>query len=162
MEITKCSSRWSEPKPKSWRTHAEDFEKSIHEDDDEMIELAKRIEMSATPGDKSPPTRARKLNIRETHQYDDYGGALFTEEERELLGTSACCSTPVAARTDTKQTQSSSRKTPKDPSFEANSRCQSWTALPWPAFPTRVLFALASESAKLSTPAVMLCETIGV
>lgn len=120
-------------KPRKLRSDYDDFEKSIHEDDEnEMIELGKRIEKSVTSGGKSPPTRARKLNIRETHQYDDYGRALFTEEERELLGMSACCNT-APATTDTKQIQSSFRKMLESPLFAANSRCRSWTVLPCPA-----------------------------
>jgi hypothetical protein len=63
------------------------FEDSLDLDDDEMIELSKRVESAAHPG-KSPPSRARKLNIRDTHEHDDYGGALLSEEERKLLGTS--------------------------------------------------------------------------
>lgn len=67
----------------------EEFGDSIDEDDDEMIELAKRIEKTAQPG-QSPPSRARKLNIRDTHEHDDYGGALLSEEERKLLGMNFC------------------------------------------------------------------------
>ena len=74
------------------------------DDEDEMIELAKRIEKSAGSKETSPPARARKFNIRETHEYDNYGGALFTEEERELLGTSVHGSIS-AATTDATQTQ---------------------------------------------------------
>jgi hypothetical protein len=62
------------------------FEDSLDLDDDEMIELSKRVESNARPG-RSPPSRARKLNIRDTHEHDDYGGALLSEEERKLLGT---------------------------------------------------------------------------
>lgn len=62
-----------------------DFWDSFDEEDEEIIELAKRIEKS-TQTDKSPPARARKLNIRDTHEHDDYGGALLSEEERKLLG----------------------------------------------------------------------------
>lgn len=65
-----------------------DFGDSFDEKDEEIIELAKRIEKSAQT-EKSPPARARKLNIRDTHEHDDYGGALLSEEERKLLGTSA-------------------------------------------------------------------------
>ena len=54
-------------------------------DDEEIIELTKKIEKSAQV-EKSPPSRARKLNIRDTHEHDDYGGALLPEEERNLLG----------------------------------------------------------------------------
>lgn len=64
-----------------------DFGDSFDEEDEEIIELTKRIEKSAQT-EKSPPLRARKLNIRDTHEHDDYGGALLTEEERKLLGTS--------------------------------------------------------------------------
>jgi hypothetical protein len=74
---------------KTLRADSGDLEESIHEDDDkELVELAKRIERSTRREGASPPARARKFNIRETHEYDDYGGALFTEEERELLGES--------------------------------------------------------------------------
>jgi hypothetical protein len=62
-----------------------DYGDSLDEDDEEIIELAKNIEKSAQMN-KSPPTRARKLNIRDTHEHDDYGGALLSEEERKLLG----------------------------------------------------------------------------
>lgn len=65
----------------------EDFGDSFDEEDEEIIELTKRIEKSAQT-EKSPPSRARKLNIRDTHEHDDYGGALLSEEERKLLGTS--------------------------------------------------------------------------
>jgi hypothetical protein len=152
-------------KHKTIRTETEDLAISIHDDDgdyddDDMIELAKRVEKSAGSKETSPPARARKFNIRETHEYDDYGGALFTEEERELLGTSTYRSTS-AATTNVKQTRLSSRKVPEDPSSAANSQCPSWTAHLCTAYPTQALFALASELAKLSTLAVMLYETIG-
>ena len=65
-----------------------DFGDSFDEEDEEIIELAKRIEKSAQT-EKSPPSRARKLNIRDTHEHDDYGGALLSEEERKLLGTNS-------------------------------------------------------------------------
>jgi hypothetical protein len=65
-----------------------DFGESFDEEDEEIIELAKRIEKTAQT-EKSPPSRARKLNIRDTHEHDDYGGALLTEEERKLLGMSS-------------------------------------------------------------------------
>jgi hypothetical protein len=107
VEAVKRSSRL--PKPNTIRTETGDLGSSIHEDDgdeddDDMIELAKRIEKFAGSKETSPPARARKFNIRETHEYDDYGGALFTEEERELLGTSAYCSVS-AATTNAIQTQ---------------------------------------------------------
>jgi hypothetical protein len=70
------------------QSDAGDYGDSLDEDDEEMIELAKRVEVS-TQMDKSPPSRARKLNIRDTHEHDDYGGALLSEEERKLLGTSS-------------------------------------------------------------------------
>lgn len=54
-------------------------------DEDELIELAKRVEKSTTSR-KTPPSREWKLNIREVNSNEDYGGALFTEEERRLLG----------------------------------------------------------------------------
>ena len=60
---------------------------SLDVDDEEIIELTKKIEKSAQM-EKSPPSRARKLNIRDTHEHDDYGGALLSEEERKLLGMS--------------------------------------------------------------------------
>jgi hypothetical protein len=62
------------------------FEDALDLDDDEMIKLSKRVENTAQPG-KSAPSRARRLNIRDTHEHDDYGGALLSEEERKLLGT---------------------------------------------------------------------------
>lgn len=62
-----------------------DYGDPLDEDDEEIIKLAKRVEKSAQTG-KSPPSRARKLNIRDTHEHDDYGGALLYEEERKLLG----------------------------------------------------------------------------
>lgn len=71
------------------RSTSDDFGSPIDENDDELIDLARRVEDHAnkeTPW-KSPPSRARKLNIRDTHAHDDYGGALLTEEERKLLGT---------------------------------------------------------------------------
>jgi hypothetical protein len=70
------------------QSDAGDYGDSLDEDDVEVIELAKRVEVS-TQMDNSPPSRARKLNIRDTHEHDDYGGALLSEEERKLLGTSS-------------------------------------------------------------------------
>lgn len=72
------------------RSTSDDFGAPIDENDDELIELARRVEDRANSETswKSPPSRARKLNIRDTHAHDDYGGALLTEEERKLLGTS--------------------------------------------------------------------------
>ena len=64
-----------------------DYGDSLDEDDEEVIELTKHIEKAAHM-EKSPPARARKLNIRDTHEHDDYGGALLSEEERKLLGMS--------------------------------------------------------------------------
>jgi hypothetical protein len=166
-EISERSSH--RPKLKTLPTDSEDFDSPVHEidedddeddDEDEMIELAKRIEQSAGSKETSPPARAHKFNIRETHEYDNYGGALFTEEERELLGTSTYRDTH-AATTNVRQTQSSSRKMLEDPSFAANSPCPSWTALPCPVCPTQALSAPASGSVKLSTPDVMLYATIG-
>ena len=109
-EVEKRSSRRSKAKTlPAFQGDAGDFEIPVHEDDedddeDEMIELAKRIEKSAGSKETSPPTRARKFNIRETHEYDNYGGALFTEEKRELLGTSVHGSIS-ASTTDATQTQ---------------------------------------------------------
>jgi hypothetical protein len=161
MEAFKRSTRRS--KPNTIRTESEEFGSSIHEDDgdedeDDMTELAKRIEKSAGSKETSLPARARKFNIRETHEYDDYGGALFTEEERELLGTSAYCST-FAATTNARQIPSSSRKMLEDLSFAANSQCPSWTVLPCPVYLTQALSAHVSESVKLSTLAAMLYAT---
>ena len=65
-----------------------DFGDSFDIEDEEIIELAKRVEKSAQ-ADKSPPSRARNLNIHDTHDHDDYGGALLSEEERRLLGSSS-------------------------------------------------------------------------
>lgn len=65
-----------------------DFGEPFDEEDEEIIELAERIEKSAQTA-KSPPSRAHKLNIRDTHEHDDYGGALLSVEERKLLGTSS-------------------------------------------------------------------------
>jgi hypothetical protein len=148
------------------RTETEDLAISIHDDngdydDDDMIELAKRVEKSAGSKETSPPARARKFNTRETHEYDDYGGALFTEEERELLGTSAYYSVS-ATTTNVRQTQLSSRKMPGDPLSAANSQCPSWTALLCPVYPTQALSALVSELGRLSTPVVMPFATIGL
>lgn len=67
------------------QSNSGDYGDSLDEDDAEIIELTKNIEESAQI-DKSSPTRARKLNIRDTHEHDDYGGALLPEEERKLLG----------------------------------------------------------------------------
>lgn len=152
------------PKHNTIRTESEDLAISIYEsdgdyDDDDMIELSKRIKKSAGSKETTPPARARKFNIRETHEYDDYGGALFTEEERELLGTSTYSSTS-AATTNIRQTQSSSRKMPRDPSSAASFQCPSWTALLCPVYPTQALSALASELAKLSILDAMPCATI--
>lgn len=69
------------------RSDSGNFGEPIDEDDDEVIEMTKRAERSIRSG-QSPPARARKLNIRDTHAHDDYGGALLTDEERKLLGTS--------------------------------------------------------------------------
>lgn len=65
-----------------------DYGDSLDVDDEEIIELTKNVKKTAQM-DKPPPTRARKLNIRDTHVHDDYGGALLTEEERKLLGMRA-------------------------------------------------------------------------
>jgi hypothetical protein len=160
-EISERSSHRS--KLKTLPTDSEDFDSPVHEndeDEDEMIELAKRIEKSAGSKETSPPARARKFNIRETHEYDDYGGALFTEEERELLGTSPYYNVSTAT-TNVRKTQLSSPKILEDPSFAADSPCPSWTALPCPVYPTQALCAPASGSVKLSTPDVMLYATIG-
>lgn len=53
-------------------------------DEDEMIELTKIVEESTRPR-KPPTSRDWKLNVRQVHQNEDYGGALFSKEERNLL-----------------------------------------------------------------------------
>jgi hypothetical protein len=151
VEAVKRSSRL--PKPNAIQTESEDLGSSIHEDDgdeddDDMIELAKRIEKSAGSKEMSPPARARKFNIREAHEHDDYGGALFTEEERELLGTSTYRSTSTAT-TNVKQIRSSSRKMLGDLLSAANFPCPSRTAPPCLVYPTLAPSALASELVKL-------------
>lgn len=84
------------------------FGGSFDEEDEEIIELAKTIEKSAQTV-KSPPSRARKLNIRDTHEHDDYGGALLSEEERKLLGMSPVLSLASYVLTLNRRHQSSSR-----------------------------------------------------
>ena len=72
------------------RSTSNDFGPPIEEDNDEVVELMRRAEDYARKENplKSPPSRARKLNVRETHAHDNYGGALLSEEERKLLGAS--------------------------------------------------------------------------
>lgn len=97
-----------------------DFGESFDEEDEEIIELAKRIEKSAQT-DKSPPSRARKLNIRDTHEHDDYGGALLTEEERKLLGTSSGLWARLRALTIDRRHQSSARCAQTDNACQVSS-----------------------------------------
>lgn len=54
-------------------------------DEDEMIELTKRVEEESTRSRKPQTPRDWKLNVREVDQNEDYGGALFSKEERNLL-----------------------------------------------------------------------------
>jgi hypothetical protein len=88
----------------------EEFANCIEEelDEDDVIGLSKRVKLAAR-GKKSPPSRARKLNIRDTHAHDDYGGALLSDEEMKLLGMSLL---PWVRRlADTRQTLSRYHKT---------------------------------------------------
>jgi hypothetical protein len=57
-------------------------------DDDletELIELTDNIEQSAEAV-RTPPARDRKQNMRDVHEHEDYGGALFSVDEKALLG----------------------------------------------------------------------------
>jgi hypothetical protein len=58
------------------------------EDDDEAIieHITRGAEEAAIHRSPTPPTRQWKLNMREVDENEDYGGALFSEAERQILG----------------------------------------------------------------------------
>lgn len=72
------------------RTDSGDYGELSDGADNELIELTKRIETSDKSGERLP-SRERRLNIRDVDEHEDYGGALLTEEDRKLLGTSSLC-----------------------------------------------------------------------
>lgn len=59
-----------------------DFEIFDEEADSELLALTKQAE-SSTAAERS---RGWKQNMRDVHEEEDYGGALFDDEERLLLG----------------------------------------------------------------------------
>lgn len=69
------------------RTNSEEFGCPIDESDDDSVELVKRVNKLEMIR-KYPSLRERRLNIRDVDENEDYGGALFTVEERRLLGIS--------------------------------------------------------------------------
>lgn len=71
---------------------ADYFGEYSDEDEEELIELANKVENrtsieKSNKPTKSPPSRDWKLNVREVHENEDYGGALLSKEERNLLGS---------------------------------------------------------------------------
>ena len=60
----------------------------LAEDDDEAVieNITRATEETARRRSPTPPTRQWKLNMREVDEDEDYGGALFSEAERQILG----------------------------------------------------------------------------
>ncbi|KAK4549380.1 hypothetical protein LTR36_006377 [Oleoguttula mirabilis] len=64
----------------------EDFLELVDTDDDDaMADLAEAVEETAVRRERTPPPRTVKQNTRAVDEYDDYGGALFSEAEKQLL-----------------------------------------------------------------------------
>ena len=64
----------------------EEFIELSDGDEPEIIDLTMTVERTAVQRSPTPPPRERKLNMREVHAHEDYGGALLSEAERQLLG----------------------------------------------------------------------------
>jgi hypothetical protein len=64
----------------------EEFIVSDNEGQDEIAELVDAVEEAEARRSSTPPARERKLNMREVDKHEDYGGALLSNEERQLLG----------------------------------------------------------------------------
>ena len=65
-----------------------DEEYIMLEDEDEtgIVDLTRAAEDTAKQAAPIPPPRERKLNMHEVNQNEDYGGALFSDAERQFLG----------------------------------------------------------------------------
>ena len=81
-----ANSRAPKRKATGLLTPDEDFIDIDDEDEAEMVDLTAAAEETAAPRPRTPPPRERKLNMRDVDKNEDYGGALFSTEERQLLG----------------------------------------------------------------------------
>lgn len=69
------------------RTNSAYYGYPINESDDDFVELVKGVNKFERPRE-SPSPRERRLNIRDVDENETSGGALFTVEERKMLGIS--------------------------------------------------------------------------
>ena len=78
--------RNSKRRPTPLLTPDEEFVELDEEDEAEIVDLTEAAEEAFEPRPPTPPPRERKLNMREVDKNEDYGGALFSDAERQLLG----------------------------------------------------------------------------
>ena len=66
--------------------HEEEF--TAHFDDEEAAEVTKLTSLADETASESDsrPRREKSMNMREVDRHEDYGGALLTDSERQLLG----------------------------------------------------------------------------
>ena len=64
----------------------EEFMQLCDEDEVEFIELTDNVEEKAVQRSPTPPLHNNKLNLREVNPHEDYGGALLSDTDRQLLG----------------------------------------------------------------------------
>lgn len=73
-------------KPTAILTPDEEFMQLCDEDEAEPLGLTETAEEIAAERSPTPPQRDKKLNMREVNPHEDYGGALFSDADRQLLG----------------------------------------------------------------------------
>lgn len=86
------------------------------EDEAEIVDLREATENDATRRSPTPPARERKRNMREVDAQEDYGGALLSEAERQLLGMvlgrfTSYDASPIALHLGTRSKLTSHRQT---------------------------------------------------
>jgi hypothetical protein len=64
----------------------QDTEQPQDVESDSIDSITSPVEEDAPQRPLTPPARQWKLNMREVNQNEDYGGALFSEAERKILG----------------------------------------------------------------------------
>ncbi|CAK3996301.1 Hypothetical predicted protein [Lecanosticta acicola] len=62
-----------------------DIEELIDVDDEDLVNFAKSVEQAVGDWPSTPTKRARKDNIRDVDEHEDYGGALLTQAEKDVI-----------------------------------------------------------------------------
>lgn len=118
------------------------------DDDERLIELAKRVEQ--TKKQLTTPSRDRRKNVREVASDETYGGALLSKADRQLHGEYERRRLPLSAATDSYQTSPNQAiAMVSSPSSAPHFPRPFQTAHPSSALPTTPSSAPASASAKL-------------